>query len=176
MSGYQEYEVRQMPGTFNPANGLITVGDETQVPFYTIRVTNLPNPDGTVFRALSHGGEALTERGPLGGWLEASTGTYIGEAGDGLADTLTPPEPLLTLRPVAGEMITANVHTQDGGALVVVYQTVSVGASVVTTLVERPDTTPRAYEYEYDGELKQTIYGDVRADGAVDATVWDRVE
>lgn len=176
-----EYDVSSQPGVFNQSTGEISV-TMVNAPGYSIRVTALAYPNGQIYRALGPVGVVPDPNGVLGGWLEASTGIYIGEIGDGRGTTLTSPEPLLAVNPVPGEAITITTAVSSGGSLTEVYRTVSVMVLtsappqhvVKTTLVERPDSAPRAYTMEFDGELKSHIFGDVKPDGTVDATVWVR--
>ena len=171
---FAEYAVSGQPCVFNSLTGELTPTGNIAPPGYSIRITNKAFGPGLIFRALGPVGQVPEAN--AGGWLEASTGDYIGEAGDGKGTTLSPPEPLLPLNPVVGDVRTVMVQPSYGGPpLKVVNRVISVANGVTkTTLVERPEATPRAYTMEFDGEFKTHIFGDVKPDGTVDALMWTR--
>lgn len=182
---YDEYDVTQGTGRVDLNTGAITVNEASLTLIDHARITNLAatiTPTSSrpaVARCATEAGTAMISRPPDAPcWFECQTTTIMGECGDG-STTLDPPEPLLAVNPIAGEIISNTTvvipPTGPPGSLITVYwtrltETTYDGflGATVTDLIERPATAPRAYEYVYSGgSMAEMIYGDAAPDGTI---------
>lgn len=189
---WQEFKIYRGPGTFDPATGYIDFDMKNMVAGEINRNTNLVfqsaagpaiariySPQGIV---VDHVSDTLDA-----GLAERSTGQFIGESANYIQKDQDPPEPLLSLNPVVGEVIDTNskITGWDGTTFYFVtrYRTHAVGVDfmgfkncTITTLIEQPDKpSPTAYVQVFDGEMAAQWDGVVKADGTVDVIMGIRV-
>lgn len=177
-----EYRVYRGPGRFDPATGDIAYDDSKMVPGEITRITNLPYmglQGASTARVYSREGVAVTEVDPqlAAALAETSTGFFIGESANYGAKDQNPPEPIVTVAPVAGE--TFDVHSRiirwDDVQFQfhTRYRTLETTGCTTTTLIENPDTaTQAAYVQRFcSGDLVEQWYGPVKPDNSVDTTL-----
>lgn len=182
---WAEYDVTIGTGSID-STGAITVDPASMVLNDHVRVTNIATTIAPGSTQLATA-RCSTEAGTAVLILPVDTTTclferqswsVIGESGN-WTTLLDPVEPLLTVNPIAGEVVTNTTSVSTGGSLVTEHRTLQVGgaydgldSATVTSLIERPAGMPRAYEYVFSGgELAEILYGDAGTDGTIAALV-----
>lgn len=174
------------PATFDPATGMINFDRATVQVLQQSRQTNLlyhmPNDATQIAVARVQGipWQVVTTVDPAHTLIERQTNTTIGEAANPGAVNQDPPEPYITVNPIAGEVInTHSLITKPDGTTFwfdTRYQTIAVDVTfdgfpdaIVTTLVENPGTDLiTAYVWVFSGgEIAEEIIGRVNADGTI---------
>lgn len=186
---WAEYDVTQGSGSVDLSTGAITVNAASMTLLDHVRVTNIATtiaPGSTQLataRCSTEAGIALVAlpADTTTCLFERQSWSVIGESGN-WTTLLDPVEPLLTVNPIAGEVVTGTTIVSAGGSLVTEYRTLQVGGTydglenaIVTSLIERPGVQPRAYMYVFSGgELAEIEFGDVAGDGSITNLVFYR--
>ncbi len=184
---YVEYHMAAGTGVFSRDECMIALDPiDPKANTQEVRVTNLKYlfPNGLEGIARVHGaaGVLVTQipAGLASTLVEASNETFTGEVGNVGASLQWPPEPLVTLNPVAGEDFrVSSAITPSNGApaffFTTYYKTVGTGATIdgfpnstITCLIENPDTQPTVYIQVFSGgDLVELWYGSPAADNTV---------
>lgn len=186
---FYESRIRRGTGKYNPANGYIDFDPDLWPEQELDRTTNLAYtmPDGTpaIARMSTAGGVSCLSVPPdlNGALVEQSDGACIGEVANYGASRQWPPEPLVTLNPIPGEVIfTSSFITYANGGTDASYrtryQTIShTPAETITTLVEGYDTAaPKAYVQKYvDGEMVEQWAGLADANNDIAEVIFARI-